>query len=151
MDDDHGPPTGRTAAIGCLLGARDDKVALNRLLDVVLSKGHNYGHYGTTITLRSGLCRCGRGTLAPIDVKHHSLIREKIREQLLFEPERETANRKPLRRPAAFGASWEIRFGPKNRFRVLYDVDQEARVVIILAIGEKLRERLFIGGEEVEL
>jgi len=89
--------------------------------------------------------------LRAIDVKHHSLIREKIREQLLFEPERETANRKPLRQPAAFGATWEIRFGPENRFRVLYDIDQEARVVIILAIGEKLRERLFIGGEEVEL
>jgi mRNA-degrading endonuclease RelE of RelBE toxin-antitoxin system len=89
--------------------------------------------------------------LRAIDVKHHSLIRQKIREQLLFEPEVETANRKPLRRPAAFGATWEIRFGPENRFRVLYDVDQEARVVIILAIGEKLRERLFIGGEEVEL
>jgi mRNA-degrading endonuclease RelE of RelBE toxin-antitoxin system len=89
--------------------------------------------------------------LRAIEVKHHSSIRQKIREQLLFKPDEETTNRKPLRRPAVFGATWEIRFGPENRFRVLYDIDKEARVVVILAIGEKLRERLFIGGEEVEL
>jgi hypothetical protein len=34
---------------------------------------------------------------------------------------------------------------------VLYDIDEEARVVKIMAIGEKQRERLFIGGEEVQL
>jgi mRNA-degrading endonuclease RelE of RelBE toxin-antitoxin system len=89
--------------------------------------------------------------LRAIDVKHHSLIRQKIREQLLFEPGVETTNRKPLRRPAAFGATWEIRFGPKNSFRVLYDIDEQTRVVTILAVAEKQRDRLFIGGEEVEL
>ncbi len=91
------------------------------------------------------------GHLRAIDAKYHALIRESIREQLLFAPAAETTNRKPLRPPAAFGATWEIRFGPENRFRVLYDIDAEARVVQILAIGEKRRERLFIGGEEVQL
>ena len=43
------------------------------------------------------------------------------------------------------------RFGPDNRFRVLYDIDEEARVVKVMAIGEKRKERLFIGGEEVQL
>jgi len=52
---------------------------------------------------------------------------------------------------APFGATWEIRFGPGNRFRVLYDIDEEPRVVRIMAIGEKQRERLFVGGEEVQL
>lgn len=89
--------------------------------------------------------------LRAIDVKHHSLIRRKIREQLVFEPGVETTNRKPLGQPAAFGATWEIRFGPENRFRVLYDIEEEPRVVKILAVGEKHRDRLFIGGEEVEL
>ena len=89
--------------------------------------------------------------LRAIDVKHHSLIRQKIREQLVFEPGVETTNRKPLRQPAAFAAAWEIRFGPENRFRVLYDIAEEPRVVKILAVGEKHRDRLFIGGEEVEL
>src|SRR5262245_49945754 len=89
--------------------------------------------------------------LRAIDAKFHALIRMKIGEQLRFEPGTETTNRKPLRQPAAFGATWEIRLGPDNRFRVLYDIDQVARVVQIMAIGEKQRERLFIGGEEVEL
>jgi mRNA-degrading endonuclease RelE of RelBE toxin-antitoxin system len=89
--------------------------------------------------------------LRAIDAKHRALIREKIGEQLRFEPSSETANRKPLRQPAPFEATWEIRFGPDNRFRVLYDIDEQSRTVQILAIGEKRRERLFIGGEEVQL
>jgi mRNA-degrading endonuclease RelE of RelBE toxin-antitoxin system len=89
--------------------------------------------------------------LRAIDAKHHALIREKIGEQLRFEPAAETTNRKPLRQPAPFGATWEIRLGRHNRFRVLYDIDQEAHTVRVMAIGEKQREHLFIGGEEVEL
>src|SRR5205809_6743438 len=89
--------------------------------------------------------------LKSIDAKYDSLVRAKIEEQLLFEPNVETKNRKPLRQPAPFGAEWEIRFGPDNRFRVLYDIDEEARVVQIMAIGEKEKERLLIGGAEVEL
>jgi hypothetical protein len=72
-------------------------------------------------------------------------------EQLRFEPNVETRNRKPLRQPAPFGAEWEIRFGPDNRFRVLYDIDKEQHAVQIMAIGEKVGTRLIVGGEEVEL
>jgi mRNA-degrading endonuclease RelE of RelBE toxin-antitoxin system len=89
--------------------------------------------------------------LRAIDAKHHSLIREQIEEQLQFEPSVETRNRKPLRQPAVFAAQWEVRFGPDNRFRVFYDIDLEGREAHILAIGEKERDRLVIGGEEVEL
>jgi mRNA-degrading endonuclease RelE of RelBE toxin-antitoxin system len=89
--------------------------------------------------------------LQAIDAKHHALIRAKVEEQLLFEPGVETRKRKPLRQPAAFEAQWEIRFGPANRFRVLYDIDPEGRAVHILVVGEKDRDRLLIGGEEVEL
>jgi mRNA-degrading endonuclease RelE of RelBE toxin-antitoxin system len=86
-----------------------------------------------------------------IDAKYDSLIQEKIEEQLRFEPGVETKNRKPLRQPAVFGAQWEIRFGPGNCFRVLYDIDEQHREVQILAIGVKEGNRLVIGGEEVEL
>lgn len=89
--------------------------------------------------------------LRSIDAKYDRLIREKMREQLQFEPSVETRNRKPLRPPAPFGAQWEIRFGPDNRFRVLYDIDEEQRAVQIVAIGEKEGNRLIVGGEEVEL
>jgi mRNA-degrading endonuclease RelE of RelBE toxin-antitoxin system len=89
--------------------------------------------------------------LKSIDAKYDSLIREKVEEQLLFEPNLETKNRKPLRQPAPFAAQWEIRFGPDNRFRVLYDIDEEQHAVQIVAIGEKEGNRLIVGGEEVEL
>ena len=89
--------------------------------------------------------------LRALNAKYHALVREKIGEQLRFEPGVETRNRKPLRQPAPFAATWEIRFGPDNRFRVLYDIDNQARTVQILAIGEKQRDRLFVGGEEVQL
>jgi len=89
--------------------------------------------------------------LKSIDAKYDSLIREKIEEQLRFEPSVETKNRKPLRHPAPFAAQWEIRFGPDNRFRVLYDIDEEHRAVQIVAIGEKEGNRLIVGGEEIDL
>jgi hypothetical protein len=88
--------------------------------------------------------------LQAIDRKYHSLIRNTISEQLLFQPEIETANRKPLVRPVEFGATWEIRFGPDNRFRELYAVDLELREVQIVAIGIKQDNRLWFGGEELE-
>jgi hypothetical protein len=86
-----------------------------------------------------------------IERKHHSLIRKAIDEQLQFEPQTETRNRKPLQQPAAFAATWELGFGPANQFRVLYAVDSERREVQILAISVKDRNRLIVGGEEVEL
>lgn len=89
--------------------------------------------------------------LKAIDRKFHSFILEKIDEQLQFEPATETRNRKPLRTPAAFSAEWEIRFAPQSRFRVLYDVNDQDGQVNVLAIGEKIKNRLFIGGEEIEL
>ena len=89
--------------------------------------------------------------LKAIEGKHYGLIRREIEAQLQFEPEVETRNRKPLKRAVALEAEWEIRFGPNNRFRVFYEVEQEARAVYILAIGGRVRDRLYIGGEEIEL
>jgi mRNA-degrading endonuclease RelE of RelBE toxin-antitoxin system len=89
--------------------------------------------------------------LRAIEAKHHSLIHAAVHEQLLFEPEAETRNRKPLQQPVAPGATWELRFGPDNRFRVFCIVDRERREVRILAIGIKNRNRLVVGGEEVEI
>jgi mRNA-degrading endonuclease RelE of RelBE toxin-antitoxin system len=89
--------------------------------------------------------------LDAIDAKYGTLIREKIKEQLAHEPHVETRNRKPVRPPAAYEAEWELRFGPNNRFRVFYQIDTERRQVRIVAIGEKDRNRLIVGGEEVTL
>ena len=86
-----------------------------------------------------------------VDSKYHGLLRRTIHEQLTHTPTEETRYRKPLDQPAPFGASWELRCGPNNRFRVFYDVDSESVRVNVLAIGVKVRSRLLIGGEEYEL
>ena len=89
--------------------------------------------------------------LISIERKYHSLIRQTI-EQLQYEPDVKTRNRKPLSDTSEFGEdTWEIRFGPRNRFRVFYRVDRAEREVRILAIGVKIRDQLLIGRERFEL
>ena len=88
--------------------------------------------------------------LQAIETKYHSGIRTEVEAQLLFQPNAETRNRKPLKRPIAFGAYWELRLGPDNRSRVFYQVNAASREVRVLAVGVKDRNRLLIGGEEFE-
>jgi len=89
--------------------------------------------------------------LKTIERKYYSLVRITIEGELQFEPDVETRNRKPLKRPVIFEAEWELRFGPDNKFRVFYDINIESHEVYILAIGVKEGNRLFIGGKEVKL
>ena len=89
--------------------------------------------------------------LRTIDAKYYTLIRETVADQLSMEPTTETRNRKPLKRPVVFMATWEIRFGPQNRFRVYYDIDREQMQVLVLAIGHKQGNQVVIGGEEIPL
>ena len=89
--------------------------------------------------------------LKAIERKYHRLVAETIIEQLAHTPEVETKNRKPLEEPASFGATWELRCGPNNSFRVFYDVNREEKAVAVLAMGVKKGNRLFIGGQEFEL
>ena len=86
--------------------------------------------------------------LDAIERKYHRLIETAIAQQLRHTPEHITRNRKPLEQPGPFGATWELRFGPSNRFRVFYDVNKQKQTVEILAIGVKERHRLLIGKEE---
>lgn len=86
-----------------------------------------------------------------IERKYHSLIRETIENQLHFEPDVETRNRKPVEQPTTLEADWELRFGANNRFRAFYTSNISQREVYIVAIGVKQGHKLIIGGEEVEL
>ncbi len=88
--------------------------------------------------------------LRHIPRKNWNLIKETIREQLSYEPFFQTNNRKPLTNPP-IDDKWELRFGQKNRFRVFYKANEFKREVYILAIGTKISNRLFIGGQEEEL
>jgi mRNA-degrading endonuclease RelE of RelBE toxin-antitoxin system len=83
-----------------------------------------------------------------IDPQYYSLIRKTISEQLERNPEEETRNRKPLLRPIDLDATWELRFGPGNRFRVFYMIDNSTREVWILGIGVKTGEKLIFGEKE---
>jgi len=83
-----------------------------------------------------------------IDRQDRSMILDAIEQQLSFDANIHTRNRKPMRIPNSLGATWELRCGINNRYRVFYDIDPEEQVAIVLAIGRKLGNRLFIGNEE---
>jgi hypothetical protein len=86
--------------------------------------------------------------LLAIERKYHRLIRKELHDSLVFAPGLATRNRKMLSQPSPFEATWELRFGPNNRFRAFYEIDFEAKTVWVLAIGVKVGNRLVIGREE---
>jgi mRNA-degrading endonuclease RelE of RelBE toxin-antitoxin system len=76
-----------------------------------------------------------------------STVLDSVERQLTLEPEVETRNRKPMRPNPV--APWELRIGA---LRVYYDVEEEpVKLAAIRAVGIKKRNRVFIGGEEIEL
>jgi mRNA-degrading endonuclease RelE of RelBE toxin-antitoxin system len=86
-----------------------------------------------------------------IERKYHSVVKAAIENSLLNEPDKQSRNRKLLKRPAEWGARWELRCGENNEFRVFYSVYPDQNEVHILAVGIKVREQLYIYGKEVEL
>ena len=86
--------------------------------------------------------------IVAIERQYHSLIRQTIEQQLLYEPNVRTRHSKPLAKPSRFGGAWELRFGPGSRFRAFYRLDERANRVRVLAIAEKRGERLYFGGKE---
>lgn len=86
-----------------------------------------------------------------IERKEHPMILDEIELQLTHQPVVQTRNRKPMRVPNTLGATWELRCGANNRYRVFYDVDRDERIVVILAVGRKVGSVLWIGGEEFSL
>ena len=81
---------------------------------------------------------------------YDSLSRSTVEEQLIHEPDIPTRNRKPLLRETAIGATWEVRCGPGNRFRIFYDIHRDQRLVVVLAIARKAGNQLFVGKEKFE-
>ncbi len=79
--------------------------------------------------------------------REQAIILDAVTEQLVHQPNVETRNRKPLRPNAV--AAWELRVGD---LRVYYDFQVNPKeLVLIRAIGLKVRNRVRIGGKEVEL
>lgn len=82
-----------------------------------------------------------------LTARQRTTVFDAIDRQLTHQPLVETRNRKPMR-PNPI-APWELRVG---NLRVYYDVKEtpEAQVLVV-AVGKKLRNRVIIGGQEVEL
>jgi mRNA-degrading endonuclease RelE of RelBE toxin-antitoxin system len=73
-------------------------------------------------------------------------ILDTLEKQLLWEPTKETKNRKQLD-PNDI-AKWELRIG---EYRVFYDVDETDFIVKIKAVGHKIHNQLFFRGKEFRL
>jgi mRNA-degrading endonuclease RelE of RelBE toxin-antitoxin system len=85
--------------------------------------------------------------LAALTARQSATVLDVVVRQLSHEPTRAARNRKVL--PANQVAPWELRIG---ELRVYYEVLEDPRhVVVIKAVGIKDRDRVRIGGEEVEL
>ncbi len=79
--------------------------------------------------------------------KHEQVkILEGIEIQLRHEPTTETRNRKRMR--ANDIAEWELRI---SKFRILYDVDNQVRIVEIQRIAEKRSHEFFFRGKQEDL
>jgi mRNA-degrading endonuclease RelE of RelBE toxin-antitoxin system len=88
--------------------------------------------------------------LRRIDARYRAEIRSAIEQQLTFDANVETRNRKKLKQPMPFDARWELRCGLSNRFRVFYSVNEDEHSVSIVALGEKDHEKIRIDGVELK-
>lgn len=69
-----------------------------------------------------------------------------IKEQLIYEPLKETRNRKRLRDNPI--SPWELRIG---KYRIFYEVENDIVTVIIVSVGMKKHNVLIIRGKEVTI
>src|SRR4051794_27479321 len=85
--------------------------------------------------------------LQALTTRQQAIVVDAVDQRLRFQPLVETRNRKPMR-PNPL-APWELRVGT---LRVYYDVeDTPEPIVYIRAVGIKRRNRVHIGGEEIQL
>lgn len=82
-----------------------------------------------------------------LTARQQSIVLDAVDEQLMYQPNIETKNRK-LMRPNPL-AIWELRIG---ELRVYYDVEEEPEALVYInAIGVKERNIVRIAGEIFEL
>lgn len=76
--------------------------------------------------------------------RDQQIVLEAISVSLKHQPDKQTRNRKLLEENLL--APWELRIGD---FRVFYDVNQAENLVLIVAVGKKKHNELWIGNEKV--
>lgn len=85
--------------------------------------------------------------LALLTARQSATVLDVVLRQLSYEPTLGTRNRGPLRPNPV--ARFRLRVGD---LQVDYDVEEvPERAVIVRAVGIKVRNRVFIGGKEIEL
>ena len=87
-----------------------------------------------------------RDHLKAMRKRDQRVILDAITDQLTHQPDQPARNRKPLSTNPV--APWELRVGD---FRVFYDIAGDAGIVVVVAVGQKVHDRLQVGGEEIEL
>lgn len=85
--------------------------------------------------------------LRALTARQRGTVVDEVDKQLTHEPEVETRNRKPLR-PNPI-ATWELRVGDFRVYYILPEVPE--MTVAIVAVGKKVRDRVLIGNEEIDL
>lgn len=81
-----------------------------------------------------------------LPARQQAIVLDTVDEQLIYQPQVETRNRKLMRsNPLAL---WELRIGD---LRVYYDVEEPEAVVYINAVGIKERNQVRIAGEVYDL
>jgi hypothetical protein len=82
-----------------------------------------------------------------LTARQQAIVLSAIETQLMHQPTVRTRNRKPMEANPI--APWEVRVGD---LRVYYDVEEEPEpVVFVRAVGIKVRDRVRIGGQWIEL
>ena len=86
--------------------------------------------------------------VAALTARQRAILLDVLGRQLLHKPTVQTRNRKRMQgREQMPIAPWELRIG---NLRVYYDVyERPARLVVIGAVGIKVRDRVRIGGKEI--
>ena len=85
--------------------------------------------------------------LRALTARQRAIVFAAVDEQLTHKSGIETRNRKPMRPNPR--APWELRI---SELRVYYEIaDKPDNVVTIVALGVKDRNRVLIGGKEIEL
>jgi mRNA-degrading endonuclease RelE of RelBE toxin-antitoxin system len=90
--------------------------------------------------------RPAREHLKALRKRDQQIVLDAVETRLRHQPDRPARNRKRLEENPL--APWELRVGA---LRVFYDVKQDEKLVIVLAVGWKEHNVLRIGGEEVDL
>jgi mRNA-degrading endonuclease RelE of RelBE toxin-antitoxin system len=98
------------------------------------------------LSYRIAFSRISLSHLQAFTAREQKILRDALSEQLSYEPNVPTRNRKEMR--PNFLSLWELRIGD---FRVYYDIDEEESIVDIRAIGIKEGNQVRIRGEIVEL